>query len=293
MNFEGSFTALVTPFRADGALDLDALADLVEWQIESGIDGLVPTGSTGESATLTPAEHVEVIRRVVDVAEGRVPVIAGTGSNSTQEAVDFTREARAAGADAALLISPYYNRPTQDGIVAHYRTVASETGLPLFVYNIPGRTASRIEPDTMARLAATPGIVGLKEAGGDLVRSAHTIALVGDDFVVLSGDDALTLPLLVIGGRGVITTTGNVAPAEVAEITQAARAGDWEGARAAHYRLLPLMEALFLESNPIPVKAALAILGRIPEPTLRLPLTEISKPNRDRLEAALAGLARA
>ena len=177
--------------------------------------------------------------------------------------------------------------------MAHYRTVAAETGLPIFVYNIPGRTASRIEPETLARLAAVPGILGLKEAGGDLVKAAHTIALADDDFVVLSGDDALTLPLLAIGGRGVITTTGNVAPREVAGITQAAQSGDCDRARSLHYALLPLREALVLESNPIPVKAALASLGRIPEPTLRLPLTEISKPNRDRLEAALAGLERA
>ncbi len=290
MSFGGTLTALVTPFRSDGSLDLDALARLVEWQIESGIDGLVPCGSTGESATLTAEEHVEVVRHVVDVAAGRVPVVAGTGSNSTREAIDFTREARVAGADAALLISPYYNKPTQDGIFHHYRTIAEETGLPLFAYNIPGRTASRIEPETVARLSTVDGIIGLKECGGDLVKSAEAIARSRAGFLFLSGDDALTLPLLALGTHGVISTTANVAPVEMAEITRAYRAGDVDRAREAHYRLLPLMQALFLESNPIPVKTAAHLLGRIPDPALRLPLTPMTKPNRDRLEAALSVL---
>ena len=293
MSFEGTFTAIVTPFRSDGALDLDALSKLVEWQIEAGIEGLVPCGSTGESATLSHAEHVEVVRQVVEVASGRVPVIAGSGSNSTQEAVELTRAAREVGADAALLISPYYNKPTQEGIFHHYRTVAEQGGLPVFLYNIPGRTASRIEPDTTARLSRVPGIAGLKEAGGDLALTAQTIQRSRPDFVVVSGDDAMTLPMLAIGAHGVITTTGNVAPAEMVAMTRAFRSGDAELARKTHYKLLPLMEALFVESNPIPVKAALHILGRIPEPTLRLPLTEISKANRDRLEAILGGYGQA
>jgi 4-hydroxy-tetrahydrodipicolinate synthase len=288
MSMEGTFTALVTPFRPDGAIDLEALAKLVEWQIESGIDGLVPCGSTGESATLSYAEHNQVVKHVIDVAGGRVPVIAGTGSNSTREAVELTADARAVGAEAALLISPYYNKPTQEGIFHHYRTVAEETGLPLLLYNIPGRTASRIEPDTIARLSGVKGVVGLKEAGGDLVATSQTITLSDPAFVVLSGDDALTLPMLAIGGKGVITTTGNVAPRAMAEITRAFRDGDTQRAREAHERLLPLMNALFLESNPIPVKTAAFILGRIPDPTLRLPLTAMQKPNRDRLEAVLA-----
>ena len=287
MTFEGTFTALVTPFRADAALDLEALAALVEWQIEAGVEGLVPCGSTGEAATLSHAEHAEVVRHVVDVVRGRVQVIAGTGSNSTQEAVDLTAAARDAGADGALLISPYYNKPTQEGIFHHYRTVAEQTGLPLVLYNIPGRTASRVEPETIGRLSHVPGIVGVKEAGGDLVAAAHAIRLAAPGFVTLSGDDALTLPLLAIGGHGVITTTGNVAPREMAELVRAFRDGDLARARELHYRLLPLMEALFLESNPIPVKAALHILGRIAEPAMRLPLVPISKANRDRLEAAL------
>jgi 4-hydroxy-tetrahydrodipicolinate synthase len=292
MSFEGTYTAIVTPFRADGTVDLDALTDLVEWQVQSGVDGLVPCGSTGESATLSHAEHVQVVRQVVQVVGGRVPIIAGTGSNSTLEAVELTREARAAGASAALLISPYYNKPTQEGIFHHYRTVAEESGLPIITYNIPGRTASRIEPETTARLSRVPGVVGLKEAGGDLRLTSRTLALVESGFTVLSGDDSLTLPMLAIGARGVISTTANVAPQAMSEITRRFLQGDAEGAREAHSRLLPVMEALFFESNPIPVKTALAILGRIPDPVLRLPLTPMQKVNRDRLEAALAELPR-
>jgi 4-hydroxy-tetrahydrodipicolinate synthase len=282
----------VTPFRPDGTVDLDALTNLIEWQIESAIDGLVPCGSTGESATLSHAEHVQVVRHVVQVVQGRVPIIAGAGSNSTLEAVELTREAREAGADGALLISPYYNKPTQEGIFHHYRTVAEETGLPIIAYNIPGRTASRIEPETTARLSRVAGIVGLKEAGGDLALTSRTLALVESGFTVLSGDDSLTLPMLAIGARGVISTTANVKPEEMAEITQKFIEGDAEGARQAHFRLLPLMETLFIEPNPIPVKTALAILGRIPDAILRLPLTPMQKVNRDRLEATLAELPR-
>ena len=233
MTLDGTYTALVTPFATDGSLDLHSLASLVEWQIEQGIDGLVPCGSTGESATLTPEEHVEVIRHVVDVAAGRVPVVAGTGSNNTREAIGFTREARTAGADGALLISPYYNKPTQDGIFHHYRTIAEETGLPLVIYNVPGRTASRIEPETVARLSRVDGIVGLKEAGGDLEKTAEAIAASEDDFAVVSGDDSLTLPMLSIGARGVISTIGNVAPRLTAEICRAFGSGDLARARAA------------------------------------------------------------
>lgn len=288
--FEGTYTALVTPFRRDGSLDIQGLDRLVEWQIECGVDGVVPCGSTGESATLSHAEHRQVIQRVVEVAAGRVRVIAGTGSNSTREAVELTRDARRVGADGALLISPYYNRPTQDGIFHHYRSVAEESGLPLILYNIPSRTASRIEPETTARLSHVEGVAGLKEAGGDLTLAAHTIHQSRPGFVVLSGDDSLILPLLAIGAHGSITTTGNVAPKQIAEVTRAYRSGHVERARELHYALLPLMEALFLESNPIPVKTALHIMGKIEEPVLRLPLTPMSKPNRDRLEAVLSGL---
>jgi 4-hydroxy-tetrahydrodipicolinate synthase len=290
MTFEGTYTATVTPFRHDGALDLDALTGLIEWQIESGVDGLVPCGSTGESATLSHAEHVRVVRHVVEVVRGRVRVIAGAGSNSTREAVELTREAREAGADGALLISPYYNKPTQEGIFHHYRTVAEETGLPVVAYNIPGRTASRIEPETIGRLSRVSGVVGLKECGQDFTLTSRMLALVESGFMVLSGDDALTLPMLALGACGVISTAANVAPREMGEIARSFQRGDLEGAKRAHFRLVPLMEALTIEPNPIPVKTALELMGRIPDAALRLPLTAMVKANRDRLAAVLEEL---
>jgi len=290
MTFERTFTALITPFHEDGSLDLRSLAELVEWQIDSGIEGLIPCGSTGESATLTPDEHVQVVRHVVEVAGGRVPVVAGTGSNSTREAIELTSHARSAGADGALLISPYYNKPTQEGIFQHFRTIAESVGLPMIIYNVPGRTASCIEPQTTARLSRVPGIVGLKECGRDLGKTAETIAQSAQTFAVLSGDDDSTLALLAIGARGSISTIANVAPAETSALARAFFSGDLEGARKLHYALLPIMKALFVESNPIPVKAALHMLGRIPHSTLRLPLTELQKSNRDTVEAALAAL---
>lgn len=293
LTLSGMFTAVVTPFQADGSLDLPALARHVEWQIENGISGLVPCGSTGEAATLSHEEHVRVVRHVVEVAAKRVPVIAGTGSNSTREAIELTAAARSAGADGALLISPYYNKPTQEGIFEHYRTVALETGLPLVIYNIPGRTMSRIDSETTARLSRVPGIVGLKESGGDLEASAATILASAPDFSVVSGDDALTLPMLAIGGRGVISTVSNLAPRAMGDLVRAFQNGDLAGARRLHYALLPVIRAIFVETNPIPVKTALAILGRIPNAILRLPLTEMAKKNRDRLEAAIAELPRA
>jgi 4-hydroxy-tetrahydrodipicolinate synthase len=286
--FQGVFTALVTPFR-DGALDERALHDLVELQIGAGIDGLVPCGSTGEAATLSHAEHRRVVEVVVAAARGRVQVLAGTGSNSTAEAIELTRHAKEAGADGAVLISPYYNKPTQQGLVAHYSEVARQTAFPLLVYNIPGRTASNVLPDTLARLADLEQVVGVKEACGNLDQMAHVIAAVPDSFAVLSGDDSLTLPLLAIGGAGVISTTSNLVPAEMVELVRAFRAGDVERARAIHYRLLPLFDALFVETNPIPVKAALALRGVLLE-ELRLPLTRLSPPNRERLQVAMKEL---
>jgi 4-hydroxy-tetrahydrodipicolinate synthase len=283
--FEGIMTALVTPFR-DGEVDEAALEELVERQIEAGIDGLVPCGSTGESATLSHAEHNRVMERVVSAAAGRVPVVAGTGSNNTREAIELTRHAKEAGADGALLLSPYYNKPTQEGIVAHYEAIAEATRFPLMLYNIPGRTASNIAPQTIARLAEHPHIVGVKEACGDLDQIAHVIALCPDDFAVVSGDDALLLPMLAIGGKGGISTSSNVVPREICELQRAWQAGEPERARELHYRLLPLFDILFCETNPIPVKAALALTGAIGE-EIRLPLTPISQPNRERLQAAL------
>jgi len=286
--FEGVFTALITPLR-DGEIDADALRALVDAQVAAGVDGVVPCGSTGESATLSHAEHRRVVEIVVDAAGGRLPVIAGTGSNNTREAVELTRHAREAGADAALLISPYYNKPTQEGIVAHFEHVARETGLPLVVYNIPGRTASNLLPATVARLSDIDGIVGVKEACGDLDQIAHVVAACRDDFAVLSGDDGLTLPLLAVGGNGVISTTSNVAPREMVALVGAARAGRFDQALPVHQRLMPLFDALFCETNPIPVKAAVALQGHCGD-EIRLPLTPVADGNRERLRVVMKEL---
>jgi 4-hydroxy-tetrahydrodipicolinate synthase len=283
--FPGCLTALVTPFR-NGAVDVKALADLVERQIAAGINGLVPCGSTGESATLSHEEHLTVVREVIRVARKRVPVIAGTGSNSTAEAIKLTRGAEEAGANAALLISPYYNKPTQDGIVQHYAAVAESTKLPLIVYNIPGRTASNIAPETMARLAKLPRVVGVKDACGSIAQSLESLELCGPDFAVWAGDDVVTLPLMAAGGTGAISVTSNVAPDRMVELTDAVRANDLVRARRAHTGLMPLFRHLFLEINPIPVKTALAIMGQCAE-EFRLPLTPMTAKNRSILEATL------
>ena len=285
---EGVHTALVTPLR-DGAVDEPALRELIERQISAGIDGLVPCGSTGESATLSHAEHRRVVELVVEAVAGRVPVIAGTGSNNTREAIELTLHARDAGADAALLISPYYNKPTQEGIVAHYTAIAEATGFPLVVYNIPGRTGSNILPETLAQLSDVEHVVGVKEACGDLDQIAHVVAACREGFAVLSGDDALVLPLIAVGGVGVISTSSNVAPGEMLSLTRAALAGDLETARGLHRRLLPLFDVLFCETNPIPVKAALALQGLVGE-EIRLPLTPLGDANRERLGMVLKDL---
>ncbi|MCH2409316.1 4-hydroxy-tetrahydrodipicolinate synthase [Myxococcota bacterium] len=283
--FEGVHTALVTPLKGN-EVDEEALANMVELQISAGINGLVPCGSTGESATLSHSEHRKVVEIVVATARGRVPVIAGTGSNSTLEAVELTQHAKEAGADGALLISPYYNKPTQEGIVRHYDQVASATTLPLIVYNIPGRTASNILPNTLARIAEIENVVAVKEASGDLEQMSQAIAACRSEFTFLSGDDALTLPLMSVGGHGVISTTSTVAPAEMVSLVQSFNSGDLQGAREMHYRLLPLIEAMFSETNPIPVKAAQALRG-LCEEEIRLPLLPISSDNRERLRISL------
>jgi len=283
--FTGAMTALVTPFR-DGEVDTRALEALVEAQIAGGINALVPCGSTGEAATLTHEEHLAVVRAVVRAARGRVPVIAGTGSNSTAEAIRLTRGAEEAGADAALLISPYYNKPTQDGIYRHYAAVADTTGLPLILYNIPGRTGSNITPDTIARLARLPNIAGVKEASGNLAQVLEIIDESGPDFGIYSGDDILTLPIMAAGGHGVIAVGANLMPRAYVELTDALLAGDLERARMQNHRLLPLMMALTLEVNPIPVKTALAMMGQCAD-EFRLPLTPMSPGARVRLEDVL------
>jgi len=286
--FEGVLTALATPLR-DDEIDEEALRGLVERQIEAGVDGLVPCGSTGESATLSHGEHRRVVEIVVQATRGRVPVVAGTGSNNTREAVELTQHAKDAGADGALLISPYYNKPTQPGLVEHYAEISRRTALPLVVYNVPGRTASNLLPTTLAQIARIPQVVGVKEACGDLGQIAEVIARCPEDFAVLSGDDALTLPLLSIGGVGVISTSSNVAPREMVGMVRAFRGGDVEHARRTHYRLLPLFDVLFCETNPIPVKAALECMGLM-GPEIRLPLLPLTEPNRERLQVVLKEL---
>jgi 4-hydroxy-tetrahydrodipicolinate synthase len=284
--FTGAMTALVTPFRG-GEVDSRALGALVEAQVAAGIHGLVPCGSTGEAATLSHEEHVAVVREVVRVARGRVPVIAGTGSNSTAEAIRLTRGAEEAGADAALLISPYYNKPTQEGIYRHFAAVAEATKLPLVLYNIPGRTASNMAPETLGRLSRVPNIVGVKEASGSLAQVIDVIAAAGPDFAVYAGDDVLTLPIMAVGGKGVISVAANLVPHEFAELAQALLGNDLERGRALMHRLLPLVNALMgLEVNPIPVKTALALMQRCAE-EFRLPLTCMSAAARTKLEGVL------
>ncbi len=281
-------TALVTPFL-DGSIDRDALARMVERQIANGTSALVPCGSTGESSTLSHHEHIEIIKLVVELASGKVPVIAGTGSNSTREAIDLTRSAKEAGATAALLISPYYNKPTQEGIYQHYRQVAEATRFPLIVYNIPGRTGSKIEATTIARLAELDEIIGLKEATGSLDEAQEVIRLCGDRIELYAGDDALTLPIMAVGGTGVISVVSNVVPDRSAATTSAFARGDVESARKNHYEILPLMRALFLETNPIPVKAALAMMGLCRD-ELRMPLLPMSSGPREKLRKVMQDL---
>jgi 4-hydroxy-tetrahydrodipicolinate synthase len=288
--FQGSLVAMVTPFH-DGRVDEAKLRELVEFHVANGTDGLVPCGTTGESPTLTPEEHKRVIEIVVQQARGRIPVVAGTGSNSTAEAIELTRHAAHAGAAGALLVTPYYNKPTQQGLFEHFRTIAQAVpDLPLIVYNIQGRTSVNVETETMARLAQIPNIVGVKEASGSLDQMTAVILACGPDFTVLSGDDNLTLPLMSVGGRGVISVIANLVPRETAEMTHAALAGDWKQARELHLRLFPLSRAVFIETNPIPVKEALAMMGRLAEPEFRLPMCRMAEANRPRLKAVLSSL---
>ncbi len=283
----GSLVALVTPMHADGSLDWKALDALLEWHIESGTDGIVAVGTTGESATLAVDEHCEVISRVIARIAGRVPVIAGTGGNATAEAVELTREAEKLGADACLLVTPYYNKPTQEGLYQHYRHIAEAVAIPQILYNVPGRTGVDMLPATVARLADIENIVGIKEATGDLDRAREVIDICRDRMAVYSGDDATATELMLLGGDGTISVTANVAPAQIAEVTRLALAGDAEQARALDTTLADLNAALFLESNPIPVKWALSDMGRI-EPGLRLPLTPFDSAHHEALRAALA-----
>jgi 4-hydroxy-tetrahydrodipicolinate synthase len=283
--FQGSLVALVTPFR-EGKVDEAKLKELVEFQIAGGTDVIVPCGTTGESPTLDHDEHKRVIDVVVQAVNRRIPVVAGTGSNSTAEAVSLTRHAKQAGADGALVVLPYYNKPTQKGLMEHCRAIADAVDLPLILYNIPGRTGVNMLPDTLAQLADHPNIVGMKEATGDLVQMTQDIVLCGDKLSFLSGDDTLTLPLMSVGGRGVISVVANIVPKDVAAMTHAFLNGDWKQARELHLKLFPLSQAMFIETNPIPVKTALAMMGKIRE-EWRLPLCPMLEANRKKLETAL------
>ncbi|GMT47568.1 MAG: 4-hydroxy-tetrahydrodipicolinate synthase [bacterium] len=282
---KGSIVALVTPFR-DGGVDEKALSELIEWHIAEGTNGIVPCGTTGESATLTYEEHYRVIKSTIEVVNKRVPVIAGTGANSTDETITMTQEAWKLGADAALLVAPYYNKPTQEGLYRHYRAVAEAVDLPLVLYNVPGRTAVNILPRTVARLAGIKNITAIKEASGDMKQVSEVMRLCGDRITVLSGDDFTTFPLLALGGRGVISVTANVMPGMVSRMCASYEKGLYDDARKLHFKLEPLNSAMFIETNPIPVKTALAMMGRI-RGELRLPLCEMSEANKKSLQETL------
>jgi len=291
MALQGALTAMVTPFKQDGQIDWDRLAANVEFQIKKGINGLVPMGTTGESPTLNHEEHRAVIAKVIEWTKKRVPICAGTGSNSTAEAVDLTRHAKQAGADAALVVNPYYNKPTQEGLFRHFSAVA-DVGLPVILYNIPGRTGVQLTPQTIARLAKHPAIVGIKEATGSLDVASEIAALCDPEkFTILSGDDSLTLPLMSVGGKGVISVLSNLIPDQVAALTKAGLAGDFPAARRMHLKLFPLFKGMFVETNPIPIKAAMQML-KMDSGTLRLPMCEISDANRTFVQSLLreAGL---
>ncbi|PKN67675.1 MAG: 4-hydroxy-tetrahydrodipicolinate synthase [Deltaproteobacteria bacterium HGW-Deltaproteobacteria-12] len=285
--FKGAIVAIVTPFR-DGKVDEEALRELIEFQIANGTDGIVPCGTTGESATLTHEEHDRVIEITINAVKKRVPVIAGTGSNSTAEALRLTKHAYEAGADGALIVCPYYNRPTQEGLYQHYKMIAENVPIPIVPYNIPSRTGVNLLPEMVAKLSKIKNIVGIKEASGSIKQMSDIISLCGDDFAVLSGDDIFTLPLLAMGGAGIISVVSNVVPADMAGLVDAYAANDLVKARALHHKMSPLIDALFIEVNPTPVKAALSLMGKI-KYEYRLPLCKMSDGNLDKLKKVMTG----
>ena len=287
--FTGTGTALVTPFRRDGSLDEATLRALVKRQIEAGVDFLVPCGTTGESPTLTHEEHLRVVEITVEVAKGRVPVLAGAGGYNTAEVIAMARELALLGADGILSVTPYYNKPTQEGLFQHYQAIAKAVPLPIVLYSVQGRTGINIEPSTVRRLTEIENIVGIKEASGNVSQMAAILNAVPEEFIVLSGDDAVTLPVISLGGRGVISVVSNEIPAEMSDLTRRALQGDFTGARAIHRRFHPLMEINFVESNPIPVKAAMAEMGLL-EPVWRLPLVPPKADNQARIRGVLDSL---
>ena len=282
---KGAITAIVSPFK-NGQFDEEAYRELIESQIAGGIHGIVPCGTTGESPTLSHNEHKRVVETCIDQVKKRVVVIAGSGSNSTAESLELTKHAQAAGADAALMITPYYNKPTQEGLFQHYKIVTSQTKIPVVVYNVPGRTSVNLLPETMARLAEIPNITGLKDATGDLKQGAKTLQLCGDKITVLSGDDFTTFPLMCVGGQGVISVVSNVVPNDMAGMCNAFFAGDLNRARELHYKMWPLMEAMFFETNPVPVKTALKLMGKITG-DVRQPLWTMSEANETKLRQVM------
>jgi 4-hydroxy-tetrahydrodipicolinate synthase len=283
--FKGAIVAIVTPFKK-GKVDEGALRELIEFQIVNGTDGIVPCGTTGESPVLSHKEHDRVIEITVDAVKKRVPVIAGTGSNSTDEALRLTKHAYEVGADGALMVCPYYNRPTQEGLYHHYKLIAEKVPIPIIIYNIPGRTGVNLTSETLARLAKIKNIVGVKEAAGSLQQMADIIRLCGPDFSVLSGDDFFTFPLLCLGGHGIISVVSNVAPADMAALVDSFNAGNIKKARKLHYKMTPLVNALFIETNPAPVKAALALMGKI-QYEIRMPLWKLSDANYEKLKKTM------
>ncbi len=280
-------TALVTPFRHDGALDESALRGLVEWQVKSGIDFLVPCGTTGETPTLSEAEWLRVIDITAEVVNGRVPIVAGATSNSTEDAVAKAKKVAAHKIDAILTASPYYNKPTQEGQFQHFQAIARAVNKPIMLYNVPGRTGANIEPATLARLARIENIIAVKEASGSITQIGEALNAVPDDFLVFSGDDAITLPVISLGGVGIVSVASNVVPAELSRMTRAALENDWSTARKLHRKYLPLVQALFIESNPMPVKAVLAMMGKIEE-SYRLPMVPVKAQTKERLRAVAA-----
>lgn len=283
--FKGSMVALVTPFK-NGRVDEQTLNELVEFHIKNGTTALVPCGTTGESATLSYEEHDRVIEQTIKFARGRIPVIAGTGSNSTEEAIALTRHAEKAGADASLQVSPYYNRPTQKGLYLHFKAIAEAVKIPLVIYNIASRTGVNIEPETFAKLAGIKNIIGVKEASGSLEQMARIRSLCPNDFLLISGDDALTLPVMSIGGVGIISVVANIIPRDVSDMCRAFDEGNLKKAMELHYKMLPLVKAMFIETNPIPVKTAMGLM-KLCEPALRLPMCEMMPENREKLVKAL------
>ena len=276
MKIQGSLVAVVSPMKADGSLDFDAYRNLLDWHIESGTSAIVAVGTTGESPTVSVEEHAQLIRVAAEHCRGRVPVIAGTGANSTREAIELTRHAFEVGVDASLQVAPYYNKPSQEGMFRHFTTVAQEGGLPVILYNVPGRTVADISNDTVLRLAANPNIIGIKDATGDVGRGASLLARLPEGFAVYSGNDDSALALMAMGAHGVISVTANVAPRQMADMCAAALAGDFGKALAINRTLIPLHERLFMEPNPVPTKWALARMGRIASPVVRLPLAPLT-----------------